>query len=628
MCGAKQSYLGFEHEWQHIIFKSDLVARKIFCEQYSKMLAQQAPHVDQQELEQFLSLFINLFDDIRVNSLWERIYAGSAQDIWDRWKRLTEECGIDINTNVFFSFVFAVAFGVPTEPDGPWEPLRQILWWGTQSVRYRGFGNMLVIARATFDRCMGFILSSMAPQQPQQQPPPQQAPQGDPGAGQGSDEGEEEGQEEGDQGSPQAGADPGQQPPTPGEPGENAAGTQADAQAGQSPGQPAAGGVTPEQKAEALKSLMENAEPLDEKEEHPEPAPEDVSDPSSQTARAAIARALSMDDEEVEDLLEGLTDEPDPDMADALDKLQNGVAQKSKDSQLTGNARAKMLLIDVTPAGVKNSGVTLSSEEKSAVQRLRSMFYRALGRRKARRDSSGVTVDVQALLQYRSDHQDPGIYEQQDTNKGFAYAVLSDMSGSMTSAFREVCHAVEALKMALKFPFVSGSTWGFRGGENSSFAGEVWLYRYHKDCVGYTGTAMARNSNSGAMWKIPVQCGGLTPMNPAINVVVNHLRTREASGMAKRLFLLTDGSPVSTKTSGQHIPDFLLRQFVAKEINAARRSGIQVYTIVVGANAIPDDQCKMMFGPQQFWRKVGRDGVGNALTSLVLQNFTRYIKLR
>jgi hypothetical protein len=615
-CGAEQSYLGFEHEWQHIIFRSDIVARKVFCEQYAKMLVQQAPHVDVTELEQFLSLFINLLDDIRVNSLWERIYYGSAQNIWRRWTRLTEECGEEANTNIFFSYVFSVAFGVDTDPNGPWEPLRDVLWWGTSSVRYRGFGNMLCIARATLDRCMGYLLSKVPPK-PQQQPAASES--GDDAGG--ADAGAEKAEASTEAGEGQDGA--GEQQPSPTDGAGTAEGSSAGAQAGDPSG--AEGGVTPEQKSEALKSLMENAEPLDEKEKHPDPEPGQAADAA---AKAAIARALSMGDKELDQLAQSFTDEPDPDMADAIEKLQNGMASKSKDSQLTGNARAKMLLIDVAPAGVRGSEVELNSEEKAAVSRLRSMFYRELGRRKAQRDTTGVSVDVQSLIQYRCDHQDPNVYEQQDNSKGFAYAVLSDMSGSMSSAFQEVCHAVEALKLALKFPFVSGSTWGFRGGENSSFAGEVWLYRYHKECTGYTGWTMAQSASTGARWKVPVACGGLTPMNPAINVVVNHLRTREASGMAKRLFLLTDGSPVSNKTSGQRMPDFLLRQFVAKEINAARRSGIQVYTIVVGANAIPDDQCKMMFGPQQFWRKVGRDGVGNALTALVLQNFTRYIKLR
>ena len=120
-------------------------------------------------------------------------------------------------------------------------------------------------------------------------------------------------------------------------------------------------------------------------------------------------------------------------------------------------------------------------------------------------------------------------------------------------------------------------------------------------------------------------------MNSAINVTVSHLWKHVPAGMAKRMFLITDGSPCHTKIGGGGLPTHLLQQFVAKEINLARQHGIQVFTLVIGEDSITDDECKKMFGPTKFWRKTsttGPNSVDKVLTKIVLENFTRYIKAR
>ena len=115
-------------------------------------------------------------------------------------------------------------------------------------------------------------------------------------------------------------------------------------------------------------------------------------------------------------------------------------------------------------------------------------------------------------------------------------------------------------------------------------------------------------------------------MNAAINVATGHLWRKMPAGMAKRMFLLTDGSPVHTKVTGARIPEFMLRQFVANEIKKARQHGIEVYTIVIGEHAIDDERCLQMFGQRKFWTRVGRDRVGLSLLTLVLRNFNRYLR--
>jgi hypothetical protein len=575
LCSAQQIYRGFEHEWQHIIFKSNLVARKIFCEQFARMLFisnRIPPHLNEQKIVEFLSILVNAFDDIRCNSLWSLVYPGSSDEIWKRWRRLTEEK----TSNDFITFVFQTHFDLPSDPK--WDQLRAIVKWGTEKVQYRGFANMLLDLRVVVEQC----LAALVQQQEQPQPPPP----------------------------PSAG---GPSPPGPLE------------------AQLRTPDTTPNVKG--LDKLVQGAEELDENETHADPSPDDMKSPGAQVARAMVARALQpekLDPQEVDALLSG---PPDQDVRDAVDQLRDGISQKSMASMLISDTKAKTLLIDVKPEDVEGSAIELTPEELLVVQRMRSSFFKALGRRKAKRGPTGPVVDVPAFVQYLCGGADPNVFESEDTQRGFAYAVLSDMSGSMDTAYVEVCHGMELLKKSLDFPFVMGSQWGFRGatavtGNNfvrKADPGEVWIYRYDKDCNGHKGVSTVRNPFNGLPLNVPVECGGLTPMAPAIHVATTHLRSYVSSGMAKCLFLLTDGSPYQQKTSGGTIPESMLRAFVAKEIQRARASGIKVFTLVIGEESIPEDKCLQMFGPKRFWRRTSEEGLAVALSRLVIENFTTYL---
>jgi hypothetical protein len=645
ICSANQVYLAFEHEWQHIIFKSDLATRQLFVQAYVDDLSKNTAGLDTLQLQDFISLLINAFDDLRCNSLWEKVYPGSAQQIWERWQRLTAtEHGDKINTN-FLSFIFAKAFDVHTDPDGEFATLEPIVRWGIEKVKYRGFANMLVDVRVVLDRCMGVLLQSMRqpqpgvpnarPQQGAKRPDAAQdpgggSPGGDPGQGSGAEPGDHNDTgEDGD--STGTGADP--QPTD----------EEQESDPGTNPGDGATPSIeqapsastlnpTPEEMSKALQKLAQGAQALDPKETHRDPDTEQLSDAqTSQAVKATIRRALNADLADAKALDQMLGNEVDPDMQQALTQLMNGVAQKSETSQLTQDAKARILLIEVQPSDVADDPeIELSTDEINRVRHIRSAFFRALGRQKASRAPEGLVIDVPALIAYKLDHEDSHVFEGEAIQQGFAYSILCDMSGSMQDTFPLVCHAVEMLKQALKFPFVVGNLWGFRGGEGSAGRpgrdGEVWIYRYHPKVKGYLGTA---RSGKHGNFSVPVTCGGLTPMNPALRVTINHLSRKMPSGMAKRLFLLTDGSPCSTRVGGGHQSANTLRRFVAKEIEGARKHGIQVFTLVIGRHAIAEEECREMFGQPRFWKRVDEpDRVGAVLARLVLENFQRYIKIR
>jgi hypothetical protein len=667
ICGGDSVYRGFEHEWQHIIFKTDIAAKAVFCEQYAEQLSRQLPAdgISKSEISDFLHMLVNAFDDIRVNSLWEKVYPGSALAIWDRWQRFA--AGME-GSVAFIPFIFAVAFNIPTNPQSDFEPMRPVIEWALKRIKYRGFNNMLLDVRIVIDRCMGAILSNMRPPAPKQmQPPPppsmnipvpEEPSQG--GAGQ-SQQGEEtqpnddnkdenqansetdKGQEDSDSDSGsdsqshQVGS--GQESESNKEDGEGCGNLDKEDQDSDLGGVPSAASLPAEdiERQNALDKLMRDPKSLDAKEEHPGPTSEDLDTAkSSQSLRAALNHILHSDisDNSLSDMEEP-DGEPDLDMQAQIDQLRAGVAQKGETSQLTDGAKARVVLIKVTPEGKGDFRVELEDSEKSAIQRLRATFLRSMGKQKAKRLSAGTAVDVESLIQYLSDYQDPDVFENQDISKGFAYSVVSDMSGSMGGCFPDVCRAVEILKRALDFPFVVGNLWGFRGGQsiggqsndNRSFSSDVWMYQYDRKVDWYTGTVQHRVfPGPKGVFDVPVECGGITPMNSAINVVTSHLWRKMPAGMAKRMFLLTDGSPMQIKVNGRPIPEFILRQFVANEISRAWRHGIQVNTVIIGEHAIDDSKCLQMFGPSKHWIRVGKQQVGRALVTLVLRNFNRYLK--
>lgn len=671
-CGSAQSYLGFEHEWQHIIFKTDIVAKTLFVNQYIKQLTSVAPNVDAVELERFLHYLVNAFDDIRVNSLWEKVYPGSAWAIWDRWRWYTAKSGDDVNKS-FLSYVFAIALGIDTNPKNEFQSMRKTVEWGVQTVRYRGFQNMLITVRAVLDHCMGALLSKFPPQPKLVVPPPPPS-LAMPGSPQDKNDG---------QGQKNTGATP--SPKQGQEDSGNASGGQAangisdnsrpnDGQSknGENEGQHGSGGLpvpnngpsqlpgdqeyapaasslnaTPEERSDALNKLISsslgaidgkrNSGGLDGKEEHKQSSSQELLDAtkkSSVALNALVGGVLNTDIQDlkaIHDKMGDGVDGVDYDMQQQIEQLKKGIAQKSESSQLTDNAKAKVLLIDVTRAGVPDSSaVQLTDVEVEHVKRMRAAFFKAMGRKKMKRSAEGTSLDMQAFISYKCEKKDIDVFEYEELSKGFAYSLLCDMSGSMQGIFPFLCHAAEMLRQSLDYPFVEDHFWGFRGGEYrgaSPFRGgaEVWMYKYRSDVKGYHGHATVKKE--GSTFKVPVQCGGITPMNAAINVTTAHLHKKVPAGMAKRLYLLTDGSPAQAKVDGGYISEVFLRKLVAKEIEVARRHAIQVYTLVIG-DGIDEKECLQMFGPRRFWRKVATTEVASALAHLVLDDFQKYLRSR
>ena len=658
-CGGKMAYWSHAHEWSHIIFRSNPFLYRAFAKKYQEKLKAEGYDIGSDELGSFLHLFINAFDDIRVNSLEEHVYPGAAHEIWMKWKKLCER---DENLNEdFISFVFGVALGAENldHQNGPYAELIPEIKEATDKIRLKGPANMLSVVRWALDRCVKKLL---------QPSPPQQGDQGDQqqtggGTGDQRDQSSTGDSDQGPTGAPDQATDPagarGQGLPG-GDQEEDRGGPGGDPSAGPSSqgdqsGLPDSSGndssssnngddqqtLTP---GNALRLLAKNANVFQEDEGHHKPDLAE-SDPASQATTAAVHKALSMNiDDDVDDAIQ--VGQIDQDVQDAVNKLQNVSNPTNASNFILTQAKANLLLVDVRPEDIQQeSTIEISSSDRRAIDRMRAAFARVMGQESYKMDTSGSDIDISSVIQFLMDPTDDDVFSMETVQKGFAYRILGDMSGSMSGEpFDTVCRAHEMLKRALDYPFVFGDFWGFRGAEiaharNRRYSsadshnmaqlltnnGEIWLYRYDSKCTGYHGRSRGVNI-SGKASIVPVKCGGLTPMHSALHVAIKDLLTQVAAGMAKRMFLLTDGYPTQFTTQGKDLSRSFLQGLVAKEIRNARQKGTQVYTFVIGHH-ISDDDALEMFGPRRFWRRVDADvSIGQALVEVVLSEFVKYLK--
>jgi len=591
-CGMMYAYRSFEHEWSHIIFKSSPALFHRFVTMYS---AHFGAHV-----EVLIRQIVEAFDDLRVNSLWSLVYPGSAGEIALKWKELAEAAP-DLNEN-FISWIFGVALDAENlnRRKGPFHDLVPLARKATEAVKGRGAANMLAVVRWFLEQCLERLIN-----------PPEEEEKGE-----GQEEQQESGDKSDDRESPQSQA-------------------------------------RPETRDEAAQQLSDRAHTFRRDQEHYQLSQHDKTvNPLHKlqiSDEAALAKIFNMPmqgkQEEVPTLQSmGLKVPVDGDMEGAIKALQRASeGELSKNQFLLTEAAAKVLIADVEPKHISpNARIVIPLDEEEQIDRMRSVFAKFIGKKISRLVDDGDEIDVQAMIQYRMDGQDDAVFEDDGFDRGFSYLTLCDMSGSMTgNPFNYVCIGSEMLKRALDYPFVRGNLWGFRGAIGKDFGvyptikekiaaltngGEVWIYKYHKDCDGYLATEVeAQGLYANQKSTIPVSCDGMTPTHTGIHVAVKHLASSTPPGMKKRLFLLTDGNPTQFKVDGKDISREALMGFVRKEIEYARTKKVMIYTVILG-NEITDADALEMFGPPSFWRRVPAIEIGQALLEVVLREFVRFLR--
>lgn len=586
----EESGLIHQHEWQHIFFKSDLRARKLFVDEYLKRIESTTPNVFRPplshgdprplwgEVENFLFHFINCLDDLRVCSLWEDPYPQSAEDIQLRWKRIL--IGSKRYQQDITMYMMALGLGLKHGVDGQlgpseWKRYEKILIDGTEKVKKVAFPACLIAARWILDSIFEDVIALH-----------------------------------------QAGAESFRiGPPEP---------------AMRLTPRP---DISPRYSAPALKNYIEGKPPMDAAHTAPvsttinafmkghaatnrtsnrmssihmmdtDVPPPSGPDPNYSYTRRVVDAAMGVSTQpQVQSMLEDAQQE----IEQIIQSLSGRTKQLTPDEKMLQGLGDRVEFHDVEPQDV--DVLELEPEDKRAVQVLHQQFSRLHGRKKSRMADEGE-LDPRAYIDLMMGSGGPDVFRSETTSKGFNSLVLIDMSGSMKSDWLIVARACKVLAEAMNFPFSKLEVWGF----TSNSDGVAHIFRFKDVRRGYSGA------------KLESQVWGMTPLHLATSVSVR--RMVAASGSSKHLVIISDGIPMHITHHGftPNVEDLIFS--MAAYVEEGRRKKVHTSGLVIGSG-VPDDVADVMFGHRKYWSRV-KDGQGelfHSLVTLVKDAFVQYLR--
>lgn len=123
-------------------------------------------------------------------------------------------------------------------------------------------------------------------------------------------------------------------------------------------------------------------------------------------------------------------------------------------------------------------------------------------------------------------------------------------------------------------------------------------------------------NDDGAM-----KVSGTTPLHIATRTAVNWLTSGHEK---KQLIVLTDGEPCFSSSSGRNYSEEQLMEQVHKEVERARKQGINVTSLVIG-HQVSDASARKMFGEKKHWIRAEADTLARNLVKVVTSSFTQYL---
>lgn len=644
-----------EEQLAHVLFRTDARAKRMFVEEYAAKVEQIAKQrgvvVQKAQLAPALAAIITLLERRRVQSLWGLLYSGSHAIMRGRDRMLVKPLLPEAHESVLNLMACLEA-----DPDkveaGQLDRFRPYIEESFRKVFKRGPVASLAVAKWLVMQLVNEIIreAKNIPPPPSPQPTDEDEaanlPSGNAG---GHDEDEDEDQQS------DSDEDEGDSAQGPGNIDEDQEDTEGEGQSGDSGGEDKKESKNEEGKGNKGASSDREGEGRQEDEQEAgrwnPPAP-DASAEERAKALADMLQRLGAPPREVRDPVEeskfqkgranaksaatssaGLNapvNKPDQfeqqlehseaEMDDLVQQARAAMRQQFReDDWLQKDAMAKIVFIDEPPQPQES----LSYEDAQTVQRLRALFHRVMGRRKAILADSGIEVDVPAYIERRMTGAPMPVFREEMKGRGFRAHVLLDLSGSMEGLkIRQCERAARIIQRALKYPFVTFDIWGFTSHE----AGEVKLTRF--------------DPKAEIKLSMKLQgAGGYTPIHIAARVAIRKLTEGHED---KQLFLLTDGFPVHQRRDGRQFGTRQLLLFLRNEIRTARKDGVNVTGVILGERKptydgsltedvvyeLSDRDLFFVFGSRRNWKKMTPDRIGNDLVQLVATSFVEFLQRR
>lgn len=545
-------YTLLERELSHILFGTRAGAIQAFAERYTQRASTIATArnkvIDTAKLTALLTGMATVLEHHRVRSLWDALYPGSAQALQRRELQDLEKAlsGKDCLDSVLDYMNWLRLQPTRRPPPSEYERWDSILKDALRTVERKSFRSSLAITKIALMRMIEDLL-----QDPSQQP-------GGGGGGGGS-----------------------QDPPD-----DTAETSQQQAPSAKSSSDQESKAADEDKRLDALQKILDSSGA-------PSEATSDICSHSrpdrverSETRTQNQQQAQDIVSQETEELEKSL-DASQAEAEEHLKQIEDRIAPKQTDIEfLKKDANATVRFTDTID--LPQEVPALPPQARALVSRLHTLFSRVVARKKNTLEEEGVSIDPEVVAESLHSYEPPPFFKHDVLTRGFRILLLVDGSASMQGMkFAQVQHAVRVLRRALDFPFVRFDLWVF----HSDAAGVVTIHRTSK----HPDIILAPS----------LKPHGLTPLHAAVSCAKRALMEGPE---VKFCLVLSDGEPAYRTVSGVDVPSSVLVKWTAKEVQQARRQGIEMGALQVGeittrqrvTYALTPKEMRFMFGSRFF----------------------------
>lgn len=578
-----QRRIALKHEISHLYFKSNIPLRLLFVRDLISQIERETGGVvhGRSDVESQLCFIINVFDDLRVNSLWGLLYPGDGRDM-ERWyqgdvgprmmKKATEDYpGGDVDH--LMSYIILVSLGQKPKSTR-WGKFQQDIEIAAGNVAFKTFGACLLLVK---DLLLKIVRELMG----EQQPSPSNQPSVNP-----TDRPDDD---------PELQA--------------------ADKETG-------GGDQSPDPDVDQLiqTKLGRGPQVLSALLSGNRPDADFIDDNAGFDFKREELAADAGHHKRLMSEVENLSSEQDLDSAlqkmeqaavEEVTEIQRALAERSNDldkgEKTEGAWLKKSAKFDLKLHYVKESELQptlFTRKDMESAQLWKRFFQRILGSLAHKTDEVGYELIPDLYIQQKASGETLDCYRVESRGRGFRVNILVDMSGSMSGVFDLVEKLSRALQVALSFPFVKLGVWGF----SSRAGGQVDIYKFPRNSPGLLGGIAA--------------LGGTTPLPQAIQVVGRDLLLSRDDN---HLIVLTDGDPVFHTKSGKNISDKILRNWTREAVQNLQDRQVQTYCFRIGGGSTKFSMDRM-FGRN--WKTISEGRVYEEAFALIKERFVRYLRVR
>lgn len=587
-----------KHEISHIYFKSNIPLRLIFVTDMIARIEKESGNTSfdpatKSKLVDDLCFVINIFDDLRVNSLWGLLYPGDGaeldgwylHDVGPRMLKKAEEDFPNGDISHLFTYIILLCLGQPAKST-EWGEFAEDIQWAANQVYFKTFNASLLLVQ---DLILNIIRKSI--QKTSTPNNPTDRPDSDPELQKALDS----------TGSGDVAANPEldqlMKDRIGGEGEKSGVSLLTKTESGQRP-DPSfeddnAGFDFRVKSNPGNSDLDADLEELQEIEAGLGPS------------RANLEKILqSFEERALKDLLEiqkATTGTYD---------LQRGRNFENEYDYLKKSVKANVQFVDIKHDRLVHEGRRDRQIELHKLRdvglRWRKFFLRVMGTLSHKTEEVGYELITDLYVQQKIGKEPLSCFKTDISGRGFRANILVDMSGSMASHFNTVEDLAHVLQTALNFPFVDLRVWGF----NSRQAGTVTIYRFPKNAEGLRANA--------------VSVEGITPLSQAIQIAGRDLARHRDDN---HLFVLSDGFPYYKLEGGRDVNTKALMNWTHDAVQELRQQKVHVYCFMLGSKTPGPEWMDKMFG-RGFWKNVNLDTTYDKAFSLITDRFLQFLRTR